>query len=61
MTQKVLRIGSSAGMTFSKDALKKLGIQIGDEISVLANETGIHVTPVKKVIVDPELEALKDK
>ena len=34
MTQKLLRIGSSAGVTIPKKSLKELGLKIGDEISV---------------------------
>ena len=74
MTQKVLQLGSSAGMTISKDALKKLGIRVGDQITVEIEEGGLRVTPVTSVsgeLVDwtkdfvekyrPALEALKDK
>ncbi len=77
MTQKVLQIGSSAGMTISKEALKKLGIKIGDEISVNIDESGLHVSRIESTpVVDaelvtwtkdfiekyrPALEALKDK
>lgn len=34
MLQKVLRIGTSAGITLSKEALASLGVQIGDRIKV---------------------------
>ncbi len=34
MTQKVLKVGSSAAVTIPKKSLKELGIRIGDEVSV---------------------------
>ena len=42
MTQKVLKIGSSAGITIPKKTLKELGIKIGDEVEV-------SIRPVQKV------------
>ena len=38
MTQKVLQIGSSAGVTISKDTLKTLGLKIGDQVVVSVDE-----------------------
>ncbi len=32
MTQKIIRIGSSAGITIPKKELKELGLSIGDEV-----------------------------
>lgn len=34
MTQKVIRIGSSAGVTIPKKQLDELGIAVGDEVDV---------------------------
>jgi antitoxin component of MazEF toxin-antitoxin module len=34
MTQKLLQIGSSAGVTIPKKSLKDLGLTIGDEVEV---------------------------
>lgn len=34
MTQKIIRIGSSAGVTIPKKQLDELGITIGDEVRV---------------------------
>lgn len=34
MTQKVLRVGSSAAVTIPKKSLKDLGLKIGDEVDV---------------------------
>lgn len=34
MPQKVLHIGSSAGITISKEALKDLGWKVGSQVSV---------------------------
>jgi antitoxin component of MazEF toxin-antitoxin module len=32
MTQKIIRIGSSAGITIPKKELKELGLAVGDEV-----------------------------
>ena len=34
MTQKLLRVGSSAAVTIPKKSLKELGLKIGDEVRV---------------------------
>ena len=34
MTQKVLKVGSSAAVTIPKDSLKVLGLKIGDNVTV---------------------------
>ncbi len=34
MTQKVIRIGSSAGVTIPKKQLEELGLAVGDEVHV---------------------------
>ena len=33
MTQKIIRIGSSAGITIPKKELKELGLTVGDEVN----------------------------
>lgn len=37
MTQKLLRVGSSAAVTIPKKSLKELGLKIGDEVRVAVN------------------------
>ncbi|MBI2355895.1 MAG: AbrB/MazE/SpoVT family DNA-binding domain-containing protein [Candidatus Doudnabacteria bacterium] len=34
MTQKVLKVGSSAAVTIPKKSLEELGLKIGDQVSV---------------------------
>ena len=34
MTQKIIQIGSSAGVTIPKQQLKELGLAIGDEVNI---------------------------
>ena len=34
MTQKVLKVGSSAAVTIPKKSLEELGLKIGDEVAV---------------------------
>jgi putative addiction module antidote len=44
MSQKVLQIGSSAGITISKDALKALKLRIGsDVVTTFSDKLGIMV------------------
>lgn len=47
MTQKLLKVGSSAAVTIPKKSLKELGLKIGDEVRVAVDAKG------KKVIVEP--------
>lgn len=49
MTQKVLQVGSSAGITISKEALKTLGLRIGDHVSVEvdAKRGGVVILPLR--------------
>lgn len=44
MTQKVLKVGSSAAVTIPKKSLKELGWKIGDRVFV-------YVDPVEKKII----------
>ncbi|OGZ00344.1 MAG: hypothetical protein A3C11_00375 [Candidatus Sungbacteria bacterium RIFCSPHIGHO2_02_FULL_49_12] len=43
MTQKLLKVGSSAAVTIPKKSLKELGLKIGDEVYV-------GIDRVKKVV-----------
>ena len=56
MTQKVLKVGSSAAVTIPKKLLEELGLKIGDQVSVeidKRNQT-VLIEPVNKKI-DREL------
>lgn len=57
MTQKVLQIGSSAGVTISKDVLKSLGLKIGDQVSVEVDPKHgrVVVLPLRRLKVASEL------
>lgn len=44
MTQKVLRVGSSAAVTIPKDILQELGVRIGDSIA-------LHFNKAKKAVM----------
>lgn len=76
MTQKVLRVGSSAAVTIPKRSLEELGLKVGDKVTVEVDKrTGtVYVRPIAKVdkgLVDwtdsfikkyrPALEALAKK
>jgi antitoxin component of MazEF toxin-antitoxin module len=51
MTQKVLKVGSSAAVTIPKDSLKELGLKIGDKVSVEVdkNRRVVSVRPVSRI------------
>ena len=38
MTQKVLKVGSSAAVTIPKGSLKELGLAIGDQVNVVVDK-----------------------
>lgn len=47
MTQKLLKVGSSAAVTIPKKSLKELGLKIGDEVRVAVD------VKEKMVIIEP--------
>lgn len=49
MTQKLLQIGSSAGVTIPKKSLKDLGLKIGDEVNVEVDK-GRKIVSIKPAI-----------
>ena len=51
MTQKVLKVGSSAAVTIPKKSLEELGLRIGDEVVV-------DVRPKEKRVVIEPLQSL---
>ena len=54
MTQKVLKVGSSAAVTLPKKSLEDLGIKIGDQINVRVNAER------KEIIVQPKQKLSQD-
>lgn len=40
MTQKILKVGSSAGVTIPKRVLESLGLRVGDAVEVTLDEAG---------------------
>lgn len=63
MTQKVLQIGSSAGITLSKATLKELGWKIGDQVTVQVNpeREGVIVLPLRPGKSEAEFSAWTEK
>lgn len=55
MVQKVIKIGSSAGITIPKKSLKELGLKIGDRVSVDIDEKRRIVRIKPAVNVDKEI------
>ena len=56
MTQKVLKIGTSAAVTIPKKSLAELGLKIGDEFSVRIDSAGksVIISSIKHNKVDRE-------
>ncbi len=50
MTQKVLKVGSSAAVTIPKEALKSLGVRVGDSVLASMDEERkvFSISPTKK-------------
>ncbi|MBI3627643.1 MAG: AbrB/MazE/SpoVT family DNA-binding domain-containing protein [Candidatus Sungbacteria bacterium] len=51
MTQKVLKVGSSAAVTIPKKSLKELGLKIGDEVQVDVDQRRklVSITPAQNL------------
>ncbi|ATY86195.1 AbrB family transcriptional regulator [Kyrpidia spormannii] len=56
--RKVTRIGNSVGITFTKDALRALGLHMGDEVELTVNESNreiiIRKAPSIPLGLDPQ-------
>lgn len=64
MEQKVIQIGSSAGITISKSAMQELGIKVGDIVVTATNAAKkiFSVQPKEaKSTVDPEVLSWTNK
>ena len=50
MTQKVLKVGSSAAVTIPKKSLEELGLKTGDEVFVEVDRKtrSVRISPVEK-------------
>jgi len=55
MTQKVLKVGSSAAVVIPKKSLKELGIKPGDEVSVEIDRKKRAVMIKPAIEIEPEL------
>ena len=57
MTRKIIKIGSSKGITIPEETMKKLNLQRGEKVEVTFNEKNrvIEVKPVKKESEDQQL------
>lgn len=54
MTQKVLKVGSSAAVTIPKKSLAELGLKIGDRVTVAINRKDKSIVVQPSVSVDTE-------
>lgn len=48
MIQKILKVGSSAAVTLTKQSLEGLGLRIGDEVEVNVADHAVVVRAAKK-------------
>lgn len=57
MTQKVIKVGTSAAVVIPKEYLKKFGIKIGDNITVEADEKlqTFMIKATERVMTNKEL------
>jgi len=57
MTQKVLKVGTSAAVTIPKESLKELGLKVGDSVDVRVDKKGkAFIVEVKQFARDSEIE-----
>ncbi len=50
MTQKIIKVGTSAAVTIPKEDLEKIGVAVGDAVERITNENGVLFRPVKSPI-----------
>lgn len=55
MTQKVLKVGSSAAVTLPRKSLEELGIKIGDRVTLTINKEQKQIVVEPSVRVNPEI------
>ena len=55
MEQKVIQIGSSAGITMSKSTMEELGVKIGDTVETDTAKKVFTVRSRTKTVIDPEI------
>ncbi len=55
MTQKVLKVGTSAAVTIPKKSLEELGLKIGDRVALSIDKKERRVIIEPSVVVDREL------
>lgn len=63
MAQKVIQIGTSAGITLSPEVLATIGVKVGDTVNVSTAKGEVIVRPTResKSAIDPEILAWTDK
>lgn len=55
MIKKVIKVGSSAAITLSKEVLRDLGVSIGDEIEAKSDPTTHMLVVEPKTKIRPEV------
>lgn len=49
MTQKVIKVGTSAAITIPKGVLEQLGLKVGDRVEANADARGFVIRPVNQL------------
>lgn len=47
MAQKIIKVGSSAGMIIPKALLQEIGAEIGDELDIVLKKNTLHIKPIR--------------
>ncbi|OJI06338.1 hypothetical protein BK004_04200 [bacterium CG10_46_32] len=61
MVQKVIKVGSSAGITLSKQATRDLGLRVGDSVrtTIDAKRGRLYVEPANAAVSEETLDWTK--
>lgn len=59
MTQKVLKVGSSAAVTIPKKSLAELGLKIGDQVRLKITKKSVTITPATAHLSPKDEKILK--
>lgn len=61
MVQKVIKVGSSAAITISKQAIKDLGVSVGDSVrtTIDSKRRRLYMEPASAVISEETLDWTK--
>jgi putative addiction module antidote len=59
MKVKIRKIGNSEGIIIPKEMLDRLGVQMGDEVTIVLQDDGLRIVP-QSVDLNKQLEAARE-